>query len=222
MFTQEEIRARLPKYQRRHGDDSRQSDAVQQAVALQQQQQAVAVSVAAAAFQDQQQRQQAALSALQQQQQQQQQRFSRPPQTVMVPASAGMPVSSVALMAPLMRPTMTLATPLIHGGNMMRPPPMGLPPGKSPTTRQTCKTFSLGRRRLQKEFFTLFLLELCSLPCFIFFFLFFSKIPHFLFRGWGGVGALVFFARAQVEDTIGVLWIFTFFNGGFAGRPVTP
>ncbi|KOC64615.1 hypothetical protein WH47_12079 [Habropoda laboriosa] len=33
-------------------------------------------------------------------------------------------------MAPLMRPTMTLAAPaLIHGGNMMRPPPMGLPPG---------------------------------------------------------------------------------------------
>ena len=51
----------------------------------------------------------------------------------MVPASAGMPVSSVALMGPLMRPTMTLAAPaLIHGGNMMRPPPMGLPPGKSP------------------------------------------------------------------------------------------
>jgi hypothetical protein len=66
--------------------------------------------------------------------QQQQQRFPRPPQAVMVPASAAaMPVSSVALMAPLMRPTMTLAAPaLIHGGNMMRPPPMGLPPGKSP------------------------------------------------------------------------------------------
>ncbi|KAJ8680522.1 hypothetical protein QAD02_016309 [Eretmocerus hayati] len=38
--------------------------------------------------------------------------------------------NSAMLMAPLMRPTMTLATPaLIHGGNMMRPPPMGLPPG---------------------------------------------------------------------------------------------
>ncbi|EFN88453.1 Zinc finger protein 207 [Harpegnathos saltator] len=50
---------------------------------------------------------------------------------VMVPASAAaMPVNSVALMAPLMRHTMTLAAPaLIHGGNMMRPPPMGMPPG---------------------------------------------------------------------------------------------
>ncbi|XP_051154548.1 BUB3-interacting and GLEBS motif-containing protein ZNF207 [Leptopilina boulardi] len=131
----EEIRARLPKYQRRQIADSRSSQAEvaqQHAAALhhhhqqQQQQQQQAVANAAAAFQDQQQRQQAALSALQQQQQ----RFQRPPQAVMVPASAGMPVSSVALMAPLMRPTMTLAAPaLIHGGNMMRPPPMGLPPG---------------------------------------------------------------------------------------------
>lgn len=164
---QEEIRARLPKYQRRQNDEvarnahaeaiSQQAAALQQhqqqqAQAQQQQQQAQqqqqqaqqqqqqaqqhhhqqqqqAAANAAAAFQDQQQRQQAALSALQQQQQ----RFQRPPQTVMVPASAAMPVSSVALMAPLMRPTMTLAAPaLIHGGNMMRPPPMGLPPGKSP------------------------------------------------------------------------------------------
>ncbi|XP_015597379.1 BUB3-interacting and GLEBS motif-containing protein ZNF207 isoform X1 [Cephus cinctus] len=126
----EEIRARLPKYQRRQSEESRpsQPDATQQAAALQQQhqQQQAAAATAAAAFQDQHQRQQAALSALQQQQQ----RFQRPPQAVMVPASAAMPVSSVALMAPLMRPTMTLAAPaLIHGGNMMRPPPMGLPPG---------------------------------------------------------------------------------------------
>ncbi|CAK9796132.1 BUB3-interacting and GLEBS motif-containing protein ZNF207 [Anthophora quadrimaculata] len=128
----EEIRARLPKYQRRQTEESRtvQADTTQQAVALQQQQQQqqqqAAAANAAAAFQDQQQRQQAALNALQQQQQ----RFQRPPQAVMVPASAAMPVSSVALMAPLMRPTMTLAAPaLIHGGNMMRPPPMGLPPG---------------------------------------------------------------------------------------------
>ena len=144
---QEEIRARLPKYQRRQNEESRssQAEAAQQhAAALHQQhqqqqhqhqqqqhhqQQQQAAANAAAAFQDQQHRQQAALSALQQQQQ----RFQRPPQTVMVPASAAMPVSSVALMAPLMRPTMTLAAPaLIHGGNMMRPPPMGLPPGKSP------------------------------------------------------------------------------------------
>ncbi|XP_058803306.1 BUB3-interacting and GLEBS motif-containing protein ZNF207 [Phymastichus coffea] len=149
----EEIRARLPKYQRKNGDESRlgQSESAahqqqqQQAAALQQQQahhqqqQAVAVAAAAAhqhqaaaaaALQDQQQRQQAALSALQQQQQQQQ-RFPRPPQVMAMPqVSAAMPVSSVALMAPLMRPTMTLAAPaLIHGGNMMRPPPMGLPPG---------------------------------------------------------------------------------------------
>ena len=104
-----------------------QQQAHQAHQAHQQQQAAAAV----AAFQDQQQRQQAALSALQQQQQQQQ-RFQRPP--VMVPHTMAtqMPVSSVALMAPLMRPTMTLAAPaLIHGGNMMRPPPMGLPPGKS-------------------------------------------------------------------------------------------
>ncbi|KAK2581861.1 hypothetical protein KPH14_002324 [Odynerus spinipes] len=127
----EEIRARLPKYQRRQTEESRsaQAEANQQAAALQQQQQQQQQAAAnvAAVFQDQQQRQQAALNALQQQQQQ---RFQRPPQAVMVPASAAMPVSSVALMAPLMRPTMTLAAPaLIHGGNMMRPPPMGLPPG---------------------------------------------------------------------------------------------
>ncbi|XP_034952539.1 BUB3-interacting and GLEBS motif-containing protein ZNF207 [Chelonus insularis] len=137
----EEIRARLPKYQRRQNDESNRSASAeaanqqaaalqqqqqQQQAAAQQQQQAAAVVSAAAAFQDQQQRQQAALSALQQQQQ----RFQRPPQTMMVPATAAIPVSSVALMAPLMRPTMTLAAPaLIHGGNMMRPPPMGLPPG---------------------------------------------------------------------------------------------
>ncbi|XP_011153846.1 BUB3-interacting and GLEBS motif-containing protein ZNF207 [Harpegnathos saltator] len=144
----EEIRAKLPKYQRRADEPrSAQSEASQQqqqqAAALQQaqqqqqqqqqaqqqqQQQQAAAANAAAAFQDQQQRQQAvALSALQQQQQQ---RFPRPPQ-VMVPASAAaMPVNSVALMAPLMRHTMTLAAPaLIHGGNMMRPPPMGMPPG---------------------------------------------------------------------------------------------
>ncbi|XP_015111480.1 BUB3-interacting and GLEBS motif-containing protein ZNF207 isoform X2 [Diachasma alloeum] len=144
----EEIRARLPKYQRKQLDDSgrrshdgqNHQSAHQQAQQNhqqqqnnhhhQQQQQAAAVANAQAAFQDQQQRQHAALSALQQQQQQQQpQRFQRPPQ-MMVPASAAIPVSSVALMAPLMRPTMTLAAPaLIHGGNMMRPPPMGLPPG---------------------------------------------------------------------------------------------
>ncbi|XP_015523908.1 BUB3-interacting and GLEBS motif-containing protein ZNF207 isoform X2 [Neodiprion pinetum] len=143
----EEIRARLPKYQRRQTEDTRptQAETSQHVAALQHQHQqqqqqhqqqqhqqhqhqqhVAAAASAAAAYQDQQQRQQAALSALQQQQQ----RFQRPPQTVMVPASAAMPVSSVALMAPLMRPTMTLAAPaLIHGGNMMRPPPMGLPPG---------------------------------------------------------------------------------------------
>ncbi|XP_063984370.1 BUB3-interacting and GLEBS motif-containing protein ZNF207 [Diachasmimorpha longicaudata] len=140
----EEIRARLPKYQRKQPDDSgrrshdgqnhqsvhQQAQQNHQQQQAQQQQQAAAVASAQAAFQDQQQRQHAALSALQQQQQQQQpQRFQRPPQ-MMVPASAAIPVSSVALMAPLMRPTMTLAAPaLIHGGNMMRPPPMGLPPG---------------------------------------------------------------------------------------------
>ncbi|XP_044015047.1 BUB3-interacting and GLEBS motif-containing protein ZNF207-like isoform X2 [Aphidius gifuensis] len=195
----EEIRARLPKYQRRQNDDANRSQEVanhqaavlqhqqaqqqaqqqqqqaqqqqqqaqqqhqqqqqqqqaqqqhQQQQAQQQQQQAQqqqaqqqqqqqhhhqqqqqAAVNAAVAFQDQQQRQQAALSALQQQQQ----RFQRPPQAVMVSASGGMPVSSVALMAPLMRPTMTLAAPaLIHGGNMMRPPPMGLPPGRPVTPR---------------------------------------------------------------------------------------
>lgn len=109
---------------------AQQQQAVQQQQHQAQQQQQAAAANAAAAFQaDQQQRQQqaAALNALQQQQQ----RFPRPPQAVMVPASAAaMPVSSVALMAPLMRPTMTLAPALIHGGNMMRPPPMGLPPGK--------------------------------------------------------------------------------------------
>ncbi|XP_046428232.1 BUB3-interacting and GLEBS motif-containing protein ZNF207 isoform X1 [Neodiprion pinetum] len=148
----EEIRARLPKYQRRQTEDTRptQAETSQHVAALQHQHQqqqqqhqqqqhqqhqhqqhVAAAASAAAAYQDQQQRQQAALSALQQQQQ----RFQRPPQTVMVPASAAMPVSSVALMAPLMRPTMTLAAPaLIHGGNMMRPPPMGLPPGKCPMT----------------------------------------------------------------------------------------
>lgn len=151
---QEELRARLPKYQRRKTEleprSSRSesiptnSHAVTVSAATTQQQQqhqhqqAVAAAASAvAAFQDQQQRQQAALSALQQQQhqhhqQQQQQRYSRPPQMMMPQVSAAMPVSSVALMGPLMRPTMTLAAPaLIHGGNMMRPPPMGLPPGKS-------------------------------------------------------------------------------------------
>ncbi|XP_066588478.1 BUB3-interacting and GLEBS motif-containing protein ZNF207-like isoform X2 [Prorops nasuta] len=136
----EEIRARLPKYQRRQTEESRsgQAEANQQAAALQQQQQAAAN---VAAFQDQQQRQQAALSVLQQQQ-----RFPRPAQAVMVPASAAMPVSSVALMAPLMRPTMTLAAPaLIHGGNMMRPPPMGLPPGgSSGQQNRICSDFSDG------------------------------------------------------------------------------
>ncbi|XP_046428234.1 BUB3-interacting and GLEBS motif-containing protein ZNF207 isoform X3 [Neodiprion pinetum] len=149
----EEIRARLPKYQRRQTEDTRptQAETSQHVAALQHQHQqqqqqhqqqqhqqhqhqqhVAAAASAAAAYQDQQQRQQAALSALQQQQQ----RFQRPPQTVMVPASAAMPVSSVALMAPLMRPTMTLAAPaLIHGGNMMRPPPMGLPPGRPVTPR---------------------------------------------------------------------------------------
>ncbi|KAL7303932.1 hypothetical protein TKK_0004050 [Trichogramma kaykai] len=149
----EEIRARLPKYQRRKDDQNNcssgpqtittstaaamtsaaihqaQQQAQQHAHQQQQQQQAAA---AVAAFQDQQHRQQAALSALQQQQQQQQQRFPRPQVMAMpqVSTQMTMPVSSVALMAPLMRPTMTLAAPaLIHGGNMMRPPPMGLPPG---------------------------------------------------------------------------------------------
>lgn len=48
-----------------------------------------------------------------------------------VPVSmpGSMPVSTMALMAP-MRPTMALHHGLIHpGGNLMRPPPMGLPPG---------------------------------------------------------------------------------------------
>lgn len=148
---QEEIRARLPKYQRRTPSvESRittQSEINQAAVTLlqqqhhhaqqqaqhvqhQQQQAAAAVNAAnaVAAFQDQQHRQQAAaLNALQQQQQ----RYQRPP--VMVPTSAAMSVGSMgsmALMAPLMRPAMALAPGLIHGGNMMRPPPMGLPPGK--------------------------------------------------------------------------------------------
>lgn len=67
-----------------------------------------------------------------------QQQHARPPGMpfgvpVSMPGSMGsMPVginSTMALMAP-MRPTMALHHGLIHpGGNLMRPPPMGLPPG---------------------------------------------------------------------------------------------
>lgn len=64
-------------------------------------------------------------------------RFQRPPMAVAaVPVSIAPPVSSVAIMSPMagppiMRPAVPLGPPTMIGGNMnmMRPPPMGLPPG---------------------------------------------------------------------------------------------
>lgn len=53
-----------------------------------------------------------------------------PPMAMAIPVSMAGPVTSMAMLTP-MRPGMSLAPPaLIHGGNLMRPPPMGLPPGK--------------------------------------------------------------------------------------------
>lgn len=55
-----------------------------------------------------------------------------PHMAMAIPVSMAGPVTSLSMLTPMRHaPGMSLAPPtLIHGGNLMRPPPMGLPPGK--------------------------------------------------------------------------------------------